>query len=151
MTVTTPTDLATHYINGTWTTDWAGPTNELRNPATGQVTGRVALAGPDEVDRAVAAARAAFETYSHTSVEDRMEMFGRIAAEFTRHAEDLAVAVTTDMGIPIAGSRIAVGASSRWCSPSAPTVGARSGPEPSITRASATSLTRSAAGLSGWR
>ncbi|CAL8973637.1 Putative aldehyde dehydrogenase [Propionicimonas sp. T2.31MG-18] len=110
MTATATTDLVTHYINGTWTTDWAGLTNELRNPATGQVTGRVALAGLDEVDRAVAAARAAFETYSHTTIADRVAMFSRIAAEFTRRAEDMAIAVTTDMGIPIAGSRIAVGA-----------------------------------------
>lgn len=103
-------NLITHYIDGTWVTEWDGPTNELRNPATGQVTDLVALAQQDEVDAAVSAARHAFESWSQTSVEDRIALFGRIVEQFQARSEELAEAVTKDMGMPIAGSRIAVGA-----------------------------------------
>lgn len=56
------TELLTSYIDGAWLTDWSGATNELTNPATEQVTDCVALAGPAEVDAAVAAARRSFAT-----------------------------------------------------------------------------------------
>lgn len=104
------TELLTSYIDGAWLTDWSGATNELTNPATEQVTDCVALAGPAEVDAAVAAARRSFATYSKTTAAERIEILQRISAQLKARAEDLAAAVTLDMGMPLANSRIAVGA-----------------------------------------
>ncbi len=104
------TSLITHYIDGQWLTDWNGPTNQLTNPATEQPTGLVALAGKAEVDAAVAAARRAFETYSRSTVGERVAILQRIADKLHERAEDLAAAVTMDMGMPLANSRIAVSA-----------------------------------------
>lgn len=104
------TELLTSYIDGAWLTDWSGATNELTNPATEQVTDCVALAGPAEVDAAVAAARRSFAAYSKTTAAERIEILQRISAQLKARAEDLAAAVTLDMGMPLANSRIAVGA-----------------------------------------
>lgn len=103
------TELLTSYIDGAWLTDWSGATNELTNPATEQVTDCVALAGPAEVDAAVAAARRSFAAYSKTTAAERIEIL-HISAQLKARAEDLAAAVTLDMGMPLANSRIAVGA-----------------------------------------
>lgn len=104
------TQLLTHYIDGAWVRDWSGDTRNLTNPATEQVTDPVALAGVAEVDAAVAAARRAFTTYSVSSVQERRELLERISEQLEARAEDLAAAVTLDMGMPLAGSRIAVSA-----------------------------------------
>ena len=104
------TELVTHYIDGHWIRNWDGRVNDLLNPATGEITDHVALGDQREVEAAVAAARRAFETYSQSSIEDRIALFERILAHFHTRAEDMAVAVTKDMGMPIAGSRIATGA-----------------------------------------
>jgi aldehyde dehydrogenase (NAD+) len=56
----------------------------------------------------VAAARRAFGTWSTSSVRERVDLLGAIAAEYASHSEDMALAVTTDMGMPLANSTIAV-------------------------------------------
>ena len=99
-----------HYIDGTWSDNPDSATSELHNPATRDVTGRVQLGGQADVDRAVAAARTAFESYSRTSVEERISLLQRVVAEFEKRAEDMTVAVTTDMGMPVANSRVTTGA-----------------------------------------
>ena len=55
-----------HYINGQISAGESGASQDVFNPATGQVTGRVALASPADVDTAVAAARAAFPAWADT-------------------------------------------------------------------------------------
>lgn len=58
-------------IGGEWVAAEGGKTSETRNPATGEVLARVAAASPADVDRAVKAARAAFEGWSKTSPAER--------------------------------------------------------------------------------
>jgi aldehyde dehydrogenase (NAD+) len=82
-----------------------GSVLELTHPATGEVTGRVALGGEADVNRAVAAAKRAFDSYSQTSPEERIELLECVLVEFDLRAEDLARAVVSEVGAPLAPAR----------------------------------------------
>ncbi|MDF8266384.1 aldehyde dehydrogenase family protein [Luteipulveratus flavus] len=88
------------YIGGQWVDPAQPQPDDVVNPATEQVAGRIALGGTSDVDRAVEAARAAFETFSQTSPADRGELLSRVIEEYKKRAEDLAAAVTEEMGAP---------------------------------------------------
>jgi aldehyde dehydrogenase (NAD+) len=94
------TDTTLFYINGKWTPPATPNTHAVENPATGQEIARISLGSQADVDRAVAAARAAFETFSQTTPAERIALLERIVAEFNRRAPDLASAVTAEMGAP---------------------------------------------------
>jgi aldehyde dehydrogenase (NAD+) len=93
-------DTKLFYINGKWTQPAASRLLDVENPATGQVIAQISLGGQADVDRAVAAARAAFESFSQTTREERIALLERIVTEYNRRAPDLASAVTTEMGAP---------------------------------------------------
>lgn len=88
------------YINGQWVDPAAPRFMDLIDPATEDVTGSVALGNGVDVDRAVEAATAAFETYQHWSVSDRIALFDRIIAAYRSRAGDIGHAVTRDLGTP---------------------------------------------------
>jgi aldehyde dehydrogenase (NAD+) len=94
------TDTTLFYINGEWTPPATPNTHAVENPATEQVIARISLGSQADVDRAVAAARAAFESFSQTTTAERIALLERIVAEFNRRAPDLAAAVTAEMGAP---------------------------------------------------
>jgi len=89
------------YIDGAWV-DPAEKVNTLDvvNPATEEVCGKIALGSAADVDRAAKAARQAFSGWSQTSREERLEVMGRILAEYQKRFGDLATAVTEEMGAP---------------------------------------------------
>ncbi|MBB5411289.1 aldehyde dehydrogenase (NAD+) [Paraburkholderia sp. HC6.4b] len=89
------------YINGSWVEPAGDTVIDVINPADESVSGQVAIGDARDVDRAVAAARAAFETFSLTSVEDRLALFDRIIAAYQRRAGDLAHAISEEMGAPL--------------------------------------------------
>ncbi|MEU6386005.1 aldehyde dehydrogenase family protein [Streptomyces bauhiniae] len=93
------------YINGEWTEPVDGTVQELTDPATGRTSGRMILGGAADVDRAVDAAREAFPAFSATSPAERIELLEAIGAEYARRAEDMAQAVTAELGSPISLSR----------------------------------------------
>ncbi|WP_027929180.1 aldehyde dehydrogenase family protein [Amycolatopsis thermoflava] len=99
-------DVLRHYIDGAWTEPLGDGTAPITNPATGETSGVLALGTSADVDRAAAAARRAFATYSQTSVTERADLLAAIAAEYERRAEDMALAVTADIGTPLAIARI---------------------------------------------
>src|SRR3954451_7813999 len=68
------TEHIPHWIDGARREASSGRTASVTDPATGQVTGEVALAGVDEVDAAVAAARAAFPAWRDTSLTVRSQV-----------------------------------------------------------------------------
>jgi acyl-CoA reductase-like NAD-dependent aldehyde dehydrogenase len=83
-----------------------GRTGEVVNPATGEVIARVPLGGPADVDRAVAAARAAFEgPWSSWSAAKRGRAIQKLANLAKDHIEELARLETANVGKPIAKSR----------------------------------------------
>src|SRR5690554_3881127 len=66
------------YINGQWVEPSTNDTVDVINPATEEVVATIALGGVEDVNAAVAAARAAFESYSRTSREERIALLERI-------------------------------------------------------------------------
>jgi aldehyde dehydrogenase (NAD+) len=88
------------YIDGRWVDPVEPKTAELINPATEQVSGRIALGSPADVDAAVAAARRAFATWSVTSVQERVEVMEAILAEYLKRETELGEAVMEEMGAP---------------------------------------------------
>jgi aldehyde dehydrogenase (NAD+) len=89
------------YVDG----QWVDPIGELKttntiNPATEEVSGTIALGDAKDVDRAVAAARKAFKTWSKTTREERVAVLERVLAEYGKRAADLGAAVTEEMGAP---------------------------------------------------
>ncbi|MER5527362.1 aldehyde dehydrogenase family protein [Streptomyces sp. NPDC002677] len=94
-------------IDGDWTGAQSGDTFETVNPATGTALASVASGGASDVDRAVAAARRAFEDRSWPDMNphDRTMVLLRIADAIDAHAEELATLESLDGGIPITLTR----------------------------------------------
>ena len=99
------TERMQHYIDGAWVDSAAAAVHTVKNPATGEVIAETPLAGADEVDRAVRAARDAFAGWRSTPVEDRIQHFFRLKQLFEEHAEDLARIVTLENGKTLSESR----------------------------------------------
>jgi aldehyde dehydrogenase (NAD+) len=88
------------YIDGKWVDPVQMKTLDVENPATEQVAGKIALGSAADVDKAVKAARMAFETWSQTSREERLDVLNRILAEYQKRFGDLVAAVIEEMGAP---------------------------------------------------
>jgi aldehyde dehydrogenase (NAD+) len=94
---------AQFYIDGAWVAPVAATPAHLDviNPATEEVLGQVAIGTPADVDRAVAAARAAFVTFSQTSVDERLALLGRIVEVYKRRFNEMGEAISDEMGAPL--------------------------------------------------
>lgn len=88
------------YIDGTWTDASARPAVDVIDPANAGVAGRVALGNAADVDLAVKAAHRAFDGWSRTGIQERLELLDAIIAAYQRRSGDLAAAVTAEMGAP---------------------------------------------------
>lgn len=97
--------LLKFYINGEWVDPLSTDKMPVLNPALAEQVGEVALGNDADVDRAVAAAQAAFEHYSQTSKADRLALLGRIREVTERRFEELAQAMRLEMGAPITMAR----------------------------------------------
>lgn len=100
------------FIDGQWVDPAERRVLDVENPATEQVCGQIAIGGSADVDRAVKAARKAFVSWSQTSKEERLDLLGALLAEYQRRADDLAEAVTEEMGAPpalAAGPQVQLG------------------------------------------
>ncbi|RZS84116.1 aldehyde dehydrogenase family protein [Pigmentiphaga kullae] len=94
-------DALKFYIDGAWVDPLAPKSLEVVNPATEESFARVSLGSPQDVDRAVRAARRAFPAYAATSVQARLGWLERIVAGFRARLPELARAMTREMGAPI--------------------------------------------------
>jgi aldehyde dehydrogenase (NAD+) len=90
-----------HYIDGQWVDSEGGRTHQVINPATEQPVTEVTLGSAADVDKAVAAARRAFATFSQTSVAERAQLLERVIEAYKARIPDLAKAVSEEMGAPI--------------------------------------------------
>ena len=93
------------YIDGQWVDPIQPKTLPVIDPATEQAYAEISMGSAEDVDRAVAAAQRAFETWGYTSKEERIAVLERLAVEFDKRAEEMAVATTEEMGSPIDFSR----------------------------------------------
>lgn len=89
------------FIDGQWLDSSDNTTLRTTNPANGEFLAEVADATNEDVDRAVKAARKAFETWSQTTTAQRADILDRIAARIEENAEFLATVETMDNGKPI--------------------------------------------------
>ncbi|WP_214511893.1 aldehyde dehydrogenase family protein [Pseudomonas brassicacearum] len=101
----TPPTSQQFYINGDWQSPAYPATLPVVNPATEQVIAEVARGSGEDVDRAVAAARAAFPDWSATPVEARVAILGKIHALILERKEELAQALSLEMGAAIGFAR----------------------------------------------
>jgi aldehyde dehydrogenase (NAD+) len=90
------------YIDGGWVDPLVPRRHDVINPATELVSGTVSLGGVPDVDRAVAAARAAFVTYSQTGKSERIAMFESIITAYRKRIPEIVATVTSEMGAPTA-------------------------------------------------
>jgi aldehyde dehydrogenase (NAD+) len=90
-----------HYINGAWVDPVKAGTIDVVNPATEEVYTKIAAGSAADVDRAVAAARTAFATFSQFSKAQRLDLLRKVAASYEKRIEDLAKAVSEEMGAPV--------------------------------------------------
>ncbi|MBA4089468.1 MAG: aldehyde dehydrogenase family protein [Sphingobium sp.] len=95
------------YIDGQWRTSSSDKSSMIICPVTEKAIGSLAMGTAADVDHAVAAARRAFATFSLTSVEERRALLERVLALMEARAEELAVAMTTEMGTAISFARSA--------------------------------------------
>jgi aldehyde dehydrogenase (NAD+) len=93
-------DALQFYIGGQWVDPVRASAIDVINPATEQSAGQVSLGSAEDVERAVAAARGAFGSYSQTSREERLALLERIAGEYQARYGDIAAAITEEMGAP---------------------------------------------------
>ena len=89
------------YINGEWVDSSTSETLEVINPATEQPIGPIALGGQADVDRAVDAAYAAFDSYSQTSREERIALFEKIIGVYQGRIAEVAKVISEEMGAPM--------------------------------------------------
>ena len=94
-------DYLKFYIDGRWVDPIEPRSADVINPATEKPAGRISLGSAKDVDRAVEAARKAFQRFSRSSREDRVALLSRIAAEYERRKDELAAAITEEMGAPL--------------------------------------------------
>ncbi|RUM26567.1 aldehyde dehydrogenase family protein [Rhizobium vallis] len=98
-------DYLQFYIGGGWVTPLATGTMDVIDPSTAQAFARISMGGPGDVDRAVAAARAAFTSFSMTTPRERQELLEGVLAAYEKRTEDLAQAISHEMGAPIGMAR----------------------------------------------
>lgn len=93
------------FINGEWVDPISGKLADVINPATEESFLKVALGGKEDIDRAVAAAKAAFDSFSQTTKEQRLELLRNMVPLWDERFEELAQALSREVGAPITVAR----------------------------------------------
>ena len=89
------------YIDGAWVDPIAGTPLDVVDPSTEEACATISLGGEADTNSAVAAARAAFPAWAETPVEERIAALERLYKAYKARAEDIAQAVSQEMGAPI--------------------------------------------------
>src|SRR5215218_9755349 len=102
MATTTDVKTLQNFIDGEWVAPAEGRTEAVLNPATGEQIAEAPLSTAEDVDRAVRAARGAFERWSQTTPGERSLALLRFADAIEEHADELAMLEATNAGKPLA-------------------------------------------------
>ena len=89
------------YIDGQWTTPLSQRTHDVVNPARGEVTATVAMGSRDDAEQAIRAARIAFQEFSATTREQRLDLLSAVISVYERRMGEVADAISTEMGAPL--------------------------------------------------
>ena len=98
-------DCTRFYIDGKWKSNPCSEVHDIIDPAMEQSVGKIAYATVEDVDEAVAAARSAFAEYSQWTVDERLELLESISRVYKTRWNDIAAAITAEMGAPAEFSR----------------------------------------------
>jgi aldehyde dehydrogenase (NAD+) len=98
-------NLLKFYINGAWVDPISSTRMGVENPATEEIVAEVALGNTADADKAIAAARAAFDSYTVWPVADRIALVKRVLEIYNERYEDFAQAMSIEMGAPIEWAR----------------------------------------------
>ena len=88
------------YIDGAWVDPVVPNTIDVIDPSDESAFAQISLGAQADVDKAVAAAKRAFATFGFSSVEERLDLLERIVAIYRKRSNDLALAVSREMGAP---------------------------------------------------
>src|SRR5215472_9489056 len=88
------------YIDGKWVDPVTPKTMDVINPATEEPIARISLGSKADVDKAVAAARRAFETFSRTTKDERIALLQKIIASYQKRYGEIAQKISKEMGAP---------------------------------------------------
>ncbi|MBO6726531.1 MAG: aldehyde dehydrogenase family protein [Rhizobiaceae bacterium] len=94
-------ELREFYIGGRWVAAKSNAEHVMVDPSTEQVAGKIALANEQDVDTAVAAANGAFPAWSTTDPGERIAVIERMQEIYARRSEEMAQAISEEMGAPI--------------------------------------------------
>ena len=89
------------YIDGAWVDPVAMKTTSVVNPANEEAMYDIALGSKADVDKAVAAARRAFETFSQTSREERVALLEKIITVYKSRMKEIGASISDEMGAPL--------------------------------------------------
>jgi aldehyde dehydrogenase (NAD+) len=95
------------YIDGAWVDPLTPHAIDVIDPSTEEVFTQISGGTAADVDRAVRAARAAFDSFSRTSVAERVQLLEAVCVEYEKRYEDIAQAVSQEMGAPLGFARSA--------------------------------------------
>jgi len=96
------------YINGEWVDPAESSTSmDVLNPATEEVIGKIAMGSAADVDKAVIAAKDAFDSFSQTTVEERLALLGKIIEVYQSRYDEIAETISMEMGAPLSLSKAA--------------------------------------------
>jgi aldehyde dehydrogenase (NAD+) len=98
-------DKRKFYINGEWVAPLIANDLEVLNPATEKPVAVISMGSAGDIDRAVAAAKKAFATYSRTTTEERLALLEKLLAIYKRRYEEMAQTITLELGAPLSMSR----------------------------------------------
>lgn len=94
-------DRTQFYIDGAWVEPAVPRPHQVINPANDAPIATISLGGPDDVARAVAAAKRAFPAFAATTREERIALLERIIAGYQARMGDIAAAISAEMGAPM--------------------------------------------------
>lgn len=99
--------LKKFYIDGQWVSPQGRAQHDVINPSTEEVVGTIAMGNAADVDLAVAAAKCAFPSFSRTTVSQRKDMIMAIVEALKARNDEIADAISKEMGAPMSLARAA--------------------------------------------
>jgi len=93
------------FIDGAWVDPIKPALLDVIDPSTEEAFTQIAIGGAADVDRAVAAAKHAFRTFSQTTRKERLDLLRRILAEYNKRRNDIGDAISREMGAPLQFAR----------------------------------------------
>ena len=95
------------YIDGAWVAPISNVTLDVFDPATEEAFTKITLGTVEDTDKAIAAAKKAFPSFSRTSRKERIELLERVIEIYKRRSGDMAEAISREMGAPMSLAKTA--------------------------------------------